>query len=81
MIARPSEKIKQALQEFKSLQEEYGDQDVHLDELKRKLFEEYPDEFDSNKWRFVLKGKAFEESFEFSEEDNWIRLKNSSNEE
>jgi len=66
---------------FKSFQEKYGDQVLDLDALERELFKEYPDQFDSEKWRFVLKGKAFKEAFEFSKEENWIRLKDSSSED
>ena len=79
---RPADKLKKAEQEFKSLQDECGDEDVHLDVFRSRLKKNHPEDFDtSEKWRDLKKGVKFNEVFEFSEEDNWIRLKDSSSEE
>jgi archaellum biogenesis ATPase FlaH/riboflavin synthase len=79
---RPSSKVKIALEVFRELKKECGDQDVHLDVFRNRLKENHPKDFDTSaKWRDLKEGKGFKESFEFSEEDNWIRLKDPSNEE
>ena len=79
---RPSSKGKIALEVFRELKEECGDQDVHLNVFRNRLKENHPKHFDTSaKWRDLKEGKGFKESFEFSEKENWIRLKDPSNEE